>query len=125
MNGNLVSEGVTVMTLLLIIGTILPTYVFADKMQCLGGECVGTEGNDNMIGSENVDEMSGLGGNDHMTGKEEGDDMIGGDGNDVMDEGTDGGGSEMFSGDGNDVMTGIEGVHSSFAIQEFFPTSSP
>jgi hypothetical protein len=61
-------KGMLVTTLLVILGITIQTHVFADRIECQGDECIGTDGNDNMIGSDSVDEMDSLAGNDRMVG---------------------------------------------------------
>ena len=49
-----------------------------NSIECPGGECLGTEGDDSMNGTDAYDQMYGLGGNDNMFGHFGNDDMDGG-----------------------------------------------
>ena len=55
-----------------------------NSIECPGGECLGTEGDDSMNGTDAYDQMYGLGGNDNMFGHFGNDKIYGGDGNDFI-----------------------------------------
>jgi Ca2+-binding RTX toxin-like protein len=98
----------------------------AATIQCSGGECLGTEEDDDMQGTSVRDVMNGLGGSDtmHANGGDDyasggdGDDVAyGGGGNDLVGGGTelqDGGvvANKLYGGSGDDVVQGgWAGVH--------------
>src|SRR5215212_9849582 len=82
-----------------------------NSIECPGGECLGTEGDDSMNGTDAYDQMYGLGGNDNMFGHFGNDDMDGGSGADFLlgDEDYDFpdtflGNDKIYGGDGNDFI---------------------
>ena len=84
-----------------------------NSIECPGGECLGTEGDDSMNGTDAYDQMYGLGGNDNMFGHFGNDDMDGGSGADFLlgDEDYDFpdtflGNDTLYGGPGNDDLRG-------------------
>jgi Ca2+-binding RTX toxin-like protein len=78
----------------------------AATIQCSGGECWGTEEDDEMHGTSAHDEMYGLGGADNMVGVDGDDLMYGGEGDDVMLGSDIQGNDTMYGGPGNDYIQG-------------------
>jgi len=68
---------------------------------------VGTEGDDNIVGTNGADCIVGLGGNDTINGGNGNDLIFGGPGNDVIDGGN--GNDAIYGEDGNDVIDGGNG----------------
>jgi len=90
---------------------------FAATRNCTGGECRGTQGADEIFGSEGDDVVLALGGNDRVYGREGNDGLKGGEGSDEVygELGNDKvkgsqGGDKVFGGPGDDVVRG--GTHS-------------
>jgi Ca2+-binding RTX toxin-like protein len=88
----------------------------ATFVDCSGGECLGTEGEDWMTGTDGYDLMYGLGGDDNMSGHFGNDDMYGGEGADFLlgdedyDFGPDRLGNDtLYGGPGDDDLRGAFG----------------
>ena len=74
-----------------------------------GIHIVGTDGDDNLEGTDSTDVICGLKGNDVITGGFSGDTLDGGPGQDRLFE--HGGGNSIYGGEGNDLLSGSGGTN--------------
>jgi len=72
--------------------------------------CLGTAGDEFMVGGKGNNIMRGQGGDDNIRGGNLDDDIFGGDGNDVISGGP--GEDEISDGSGSDILEGDEGADS-------------
>lgn len=73
-------------------------------INCTGGDCYGTGGDDSICGTKGDDTIYGYGGNDKICGGFGDDTLYGGDGNDILQGGW--GEDSMYGDDGNDTLKG-------------------
>lgn len=82
--------------------------VYAASIICESGLfCNGTNGDDNMMGTETADEIVGLDGDDRISGGSSGDELRGSNGNDILSGGS--GNDDIFGDSGNDKLSGGSG----------------
>ena len=72
---------------------------------CTGGDCIGTRGDDFIVGSTNLDRIVGMEGNDQVIGQEGSDEIYGDEGNDIItDNGTNIDFDTIYGDEGNDTI---------------------
>lgn len=93
------SFSLILLAVLVLLPIFLFSQVFAERIECPGGTCIGTSQNDNIVGSPSPDDISGLEGIDLINGNEENDDIADGPGGDIISGGIEhdeiSGGKEM------------------------------
>ena len=110
------------MVILAVMGTALTLaagVALAATIDCPnrdGGRCVGTAGDDTMLGRTVADDMSGRTGNDTMTGRGGPDVMVGDIGADNINGGP--GGDRLEGGTGEDFLNGRDGNDRIFAAAD-------